>query len=939
MRRFTVLVVALLLIVSANAQTGLIKIKVTDENNLNLPGALVNLENTKYKAITDASGYAFLYNIPHGKYNLKVDYIGYQSFTKAINLSLSTLEITATINSGVNMLKGVVVLGDRLKGQAKALNQQKNGTNIANIISADQIGRFPDANLGDALKRVPGVTMQNDQGEARDIIIRGLAPQFNAVTLNGDRIPSAEGDNRRVQMDLIPSDMVQTVEVNKTVSADMEPDAIGGSVNLVTRAAPNKFRFSGTTSAGYNAVRGGQLANAAIVVGGRIFNKKLGIVFSANVNDNVYGSDNVEAVWAQTAKGVAYVSQHDIRVYNVRRIRRSFQGTIDYKFNARNTITISGMYNWRDDWENRYRLRMRDIVPVLNTAGDITGFNGRARIETKAGINNNRVRSTRLEEQKVQQGSIRGEHILSNKIKLNWSSNYSIASEFRPNERYMDFQNGIVPVRMDITNAEQPLVSFVTPPAPTTFAFRRLWELYGDIRETDWNNKLNLKIPVQWFKDRKGELKVGTRYGWKTKKRDNIYTQYNRVGANIAALANISLLNTFNASNPNYLAGSKYAAGTFVDPGFIGNLNLYNTADFSPQIRPEEFLAGNYNAQEKIYAAYASLDQQLTDRLFVNIGVRFEQTQLAYTGNSLRNGAASSPDKETPAPFNNFLPSIIFKYTTKNDVVLRAAYTTTMARPNFYDLVPYLIVNSSDKTIGSGNTSLKPTVSNNLDFMFEKYYKSVGILSGGVFYKRLNNFFYTLRDNQFTNAKFAQQYPGVLNPILAGENWINTQPFNGDVMNLYGFELAYQRQLDFLPGAWKGLGIYLNYTYTKSSGDIFTPSGIQRSGLSLPGTAPHMLNASLSYENKKFVARIAFNYTAGYLDEIGGDDFNDRFYDKQLFLDFNTSYALKPKLRWFFEMTNITNQPLRYYQGVRERTMQVEYYRERWNTGLKFDLF
>lgn len=129
-------------------------------------------------------------------------------------------------------LKAVTVMGDRLRGQARALNQQRNAGNIGNVISADQIGRFPNQNIGEALRRVPGIAMQNDQGEARDIIIRGLAPQLNSVTLNGTRIPSAEGDNRRIQMDLIPADIIQTLEVNKTLTPDMDADAIGGSVNL-----------------------------------------------------------------------------------------------------------------------------------------------------------------------------------------------------------------------------------------------------------------------------------------------------------------------------------------------------------------------------------------------------------------------------------------------------------------------------------------------------------------------------------------------------------------------------------------------------------------------------------------------------------------------------------------------------------------------------------
>ena len=152
------------------------------------------------------------------------------------------------------------------KGQAKALNQQKSKDNITNIISADQVGKFPDANIGDALKRVPGISMQNDQGEARDIIIRGLAPQLNSVTINGDRIPSAEGDNRRVQMDLIPSDMIQTIQVNKAVTPDMEADAIGGSVNLITRSAPSVFSASITGSYGVNPIRNNPNYNFSAIV-------------------------------------------------------------------------------------------------------------------------------------------------------------------------------------------------------------------------------------------------------------------------------------------------------------------------------------------------------------------------------------------------------------------------------------------------------------------------------------------------------------------------------------------------------------------------------------------------------------------------------------------------------------------------------------------------
>lgn len=226
------------------AQKGVISGKVLDAgDNMPLPGAMLEIVGMNKYTISDYNGrYEFL-NVVVGSYTVQVKYMGYAS-------AKGELVVTAGANAVYNfelVASGTelneVIVGDILKGQAKALSQQKHSKNISNVISSDQVGRFPDANIGDALKRVPGVTMQNDQGEARNIIIRGLAPSLNSVSLNGDRIPSAEGDNRNVQMDLIPSDMISTIEVNKTLTSDMDADAIGGSVNLVTRPTPNGKGF------------------------------------------------------------------------------------------------------------------------------------------------------------------------------------------------------------------------------------------------------------------------------------------------------------------------------------------------------------------------------------------------------------------------------------------------------------------------------------------------------------------------------------------------------------------------------------------------------------------------------------------------------------------------------------------------------------------------
>ncbi|NCU03429.1 MAG: TonB-dependent receptor, partial [Chitinophagaceae bacterium] len=285
------------------------------------------------------------------------------------------------------------------------------------------------------------------------------------------------------------------------------------------------------------------------------------------------------------------------------------------------------------------------------------------------------------------------------------------------------------------------------------------------------------------------------------------------------------------------------------------------------------------------------------------------------------------------------------RYAFSNDFIVKAAWTNALARPKYYDLVPYFNINPNDLELSAGNSALSPVRSSNLDLMAEYYFKSVGIISGGVFYKKIDKFFYTYIDNNYTQSKFAADFPSVNNPIGAGENWEFAQRRNGDGAELLGFEVAVQRQLDFLPGFWKGFGIYTNYTYTHSRATgIYDGSGnLIRNNVKLPGAAPHIFNASLSYENKKLVVRLSGNFTSSYVDDsddagYNQDAFYDRYYGSQFFLDANASYAFTKKLRVFAEANNLTNQPLRYFQGVKERTAQVEYYGARFNAGIKFDL-
>jgi TonB-dependent receptor len=929
--------VALFAAIGSYAQgNGVISGKITDkDNNFSLPGATVRFTGSNRYTVSNQIGdYEFL-NIPAGSYQVEVLYIGYQPVSQDITVEAGkTTVVNFVIGTNSENLNEVVVVGDRLRGQARALNQQKNNQNITNVISSDQVGRFPDANIGDALKRVPGITMQNDQGEARNIIIRGLAPALNSVTINGDRIPSAEGDNRNVQMDLIPSDMIATMEVNKTLTPDMDGDAIGGSVNLITRAAPNSERISATLAGGYAPIRENPIYTAGLVYGNRYLNNKLGVVVSASYNNNDFGSDNVEAVWVNDDAGNTYVEEMDIRKYDVQRIRRSAAVAFDYKFNENNTIYGNAMYNWRDDRENRFRTTYDDIE--ANYAADgttITGFTGRVKRETKGGVDNSRNKSRRLEDQRVQNYSLRGEHLLTPGLDMDWQMNYAKAREYRPGERYIEFEQEGLDFTQNVADPKRPFIG-TTGEDANSFAQSALTENRDDTSESEFGAKINFRFPLSVIDGQKGRLRTGARLRIKDKDRNNIFYSYEPVG-DAPTLAQVS---TSYFGGNGFNPGSKYVPGLFASANYLGNLDLNNTSLFSSELDPSEYLAVNYKAKENIYAGYVRWDQDLTTKLSMILGVRVENTNIDYTGNRVLDEEELEGTITNTNSYTNVLPNLQFKYNATDDLVLRAAFTTALARPDYYALAPYVNNIAADSEIIAGNPDLKATYSYNYDFMAENYFKSVGLISAGAFYKRLNDFIYTYANNQYSAADFSADFPDQANPVPAGEEWNFLQSRNGENVDVYGFEVAFQRQLDFLPGFLKHFGIYTNYTYTKSKAKgIANEDGDERKNVSLPGTAPHMFNGSLFWDNNKFSARVSVNYASDYLDELGPDAFQDSYYDKQLFLDANASYKITKNLRIFAEANNLTNQPLRYYQGISSRTKQVEFYQGRFNLGVKFD--
>jgi len=917
MRKCILLIFIFLCGVLSAQGKGVISGKIVDEDNYSLVGANVRVKGLGLFTVSNQKGEFIILNVLEGKQEVTISYLGYKQETVPVTVENGkTASIKITLKSVGILVNEVVIHGERLSGQAKALSQQRSNDNITNIIAAEQVGRFPDANIGDALKRIPAINVYYDKGEARFANVRGTEPKLNSVMINGERMPSAEGETRAIQLDLVPSDMVQSIEVNKAVLPEMDADAIGGSINLITRSAPNGLRLSGTLGGGYNMLAKQPQYIGSFVLGNRFLDNKLGIVLSGSYFDHNLGSDNAEGVWTKDISGKIYPTNWEVREYQLRRLRQSVSAALDYELSTNSHLFLNAMYNKRNDWENRYRLRFTKMT-VPTAAGLVEKTEIRRQV--KGGIDDDENNNARLEDQRTYSLSLGGNHLIAEMLKMNWNATYSKASEERPHERYLQFRVKSTTVAADLSDIEKP---YFTPTDLSkvgleSFVFHTLTEEYKWTDEKNLNLRINFELPFTTSGEYKNLLKFGGKFTNKDKKRDNNFFTYTP----LSGLKDLSATNWSDYTNPDYLAG-KYQVGVFPTNKFLGSLNLENSALFKKDDTPVEYAAANYTANEKVTAGFVQLNQNLGDKLLLIAGLRLESTSLEYEGNEFNDDTKKITPTKGNDSYTDFLPGLHLKYNFDENTILRAAWTNTLSRPDYYDLVPYRSIAVADGQMFIGNPALKPTRAMNFDLMGEKYFESIGILSTGVFYKSIKDFSYmSVMDNYTFNAK----------------NYKLFQPKNGGKATLFGFEIAFQRQLDFLPSFLKNLGVYLNYTYTDSETDNPAYGGKK---IKLPGTSPHTLNSALTYQDGSLTLGLAFNYTDAYLDPEETDltPGLERYYDSATYLDLTGSYQVIKGLRLFFEANNLLNQPLRFYAGESKRTYQAEYYDRRFSTGLKFDL-
>ena len=904
------------------SKMGTIHGRVIDSSKQILPGASIYIEKLHTGVTSDVNGFYTFANLTPGTYKVKVTYVGYSPVEMTINIPEGkTVEKDVMLNEGLELQE--VVVGGAFTGQRRAINSQKNNMGVTNVVSADQVGKFPDSNIGDALKRISGINVQYDQGEARFGQVRGTSADLSAVTINGNRIPSAEGDTRNVQLDLIPADMVQTIEVNKVVTADMDGDAIGGSINLVTKNTPYRRIFNATAGSGYNAVSKKAQLNLGLTYGDRFFNDKLGVMISGSYQYAPGGSDNTEFEYDVDNDGNVVLKEAQVRQYYVTRERQSYSLALDYEFNANHKISFKGIYNRRNDWENRYRAVYKDLDESDPSEQSVE-------LQTKGGLHD--TKNARLERQQTMDFTLDGDHNLGGRLLMDWAASYSRASEDRPNERYFG-------LKMDNNTGTNLLSTFheVGGRRPySTFAFPSLsdsgWELDEltnsdqSIYENEWKFRLNFELPLK-----KGlfgnTLRFGGKYTNKTKDRETEWYKYDDVFDDNDAWRNHGAAQI----RDGFMAGDNYPRGiNFVSKEYLGSID-FTQMEGEPDY---EEMSGNYHANEQITSAYLRFDQQLGKKLNLMVGLRMEHTALRYRG---LNWTVDEDENESLAStgkrknkYTNWLPSVLLKYDVSDDFKLRASFTETLARPKYSALIPSVNYNSADEEATIGNPDLNPTTSYNFDLSAEYYFKSVGLVSVGFFYKSVHD---VIVDEAWQGMSDEL-------PIQGEYDYDITKPINAYDANLYGIEAAYQRDFSFIHPSLKCVGFYGNYTYTanKTKNYHFEHRVVEDGEeIDMIGSPKHTANASLFFEKWGFNLRLSYNFASSFIDEMGEVAELDRYYDKVNYLDLNAGYTFGKKVKTtiYADVTNLLNQPLRYYQGTKDRTMQAEYYGARFNAGVK----
>ncbi|CAN7157737.1 TonB-dependent receptor [Phenylobacterium sp. LjRoot225] len=812
----------------------------------------------------------------------------------------------------------IVVTGQR-QAQRAAIAEKRSGFVVSDVVSADDIGKMPDHNTAAALRRIPGVSVMEDQSEPRFPTIRGLRSTYNRTTIDGAPVTPVEDNSRTVPLDIVPSVLVSRLEVIKTVTPDVDANAIGGVINVQTRSAFDTGRpfFNGLASYGdyerHGDVRNDKPAYRLAFAAGRTFGPSddWGLVIGGSLEQLDYDIPQVEAAdpsireytaagapvnsGAANGNGVQVPTQVRLFWYNNTKQRKGANAKLEYRPSDSFHWETSALFAKMEDDEERIEYRTEPLGNVANqTAASGSFARGRNIIHVNQPITTRQIglARTAFEWQARPQWKTDGDLV------------YTQGKQEQPNTslefRTVDAEASKYAFTYDTTNRFFPLFTPANEANvrdPANYRLQQQRDAYAESNEHSWQGRLNLAFD-DGREDRSLKLKFGGVLRATDRKSLSSQINYTAGPGFIYTLAEVD------KPGPSELIAGRYLLTPRIDVQqamafFDANRSRFVTSIAAP--------TGNYKVSEDVYAGYGQASYKLGD-LMVLAGLRYERTKVS--SEAVRSTAGVLTPVSNSGRYENWLPSVHLQWNLRRDLIVRAAWTNTIGRPDYSSLAASetLSFDGSQATLTRGNPGLKPRESEGFDLSLE-YYPKDGMISLAVFSKDIKNEIFTL-----TNVENLDVGRGV-EPVLV------STPRNASSAKIRGLEFGVQQAFTFLPEPFNGFGFNGNLTLLDTDFTFLTRAGPRSRGLfQQPDITT---NESIYFQRGPFEARISHNYIGGFLETINDAIPNsDQFWKGRHTYDASVSWRLNSRFGVFVEAQNLSNSGRQEVTGPGQRYLQ-----------------
>ncbi len=861
-----------------------------------------------------------------------------------------TTTTTAGTKRSLTALEEVTVEAQRTS-EGVARQAEFTAPNFVNLTTAEVIRRLPDVNAGEAVARIPGISLETDTGEGRFINIRGLDADLNATTFGGQRMPPSSpaspfSGGRAVAFDSIPIGFVGAVLVTKTLLPEQDAEALGGTIDITPKTVPMNGKPFGELrlGTGLQVLRHTSIVDVAGTVGTRFGGDNTYQPFSILASGAFYsdrrGIDDVEpSYWNAdngATTGVPNKAFDDIqqRYYRYHRDRRAFGGELGYDPDASNHFYARYFNTGYTETVNRQIL---DIQPTvvdgdgnLTLAKSATDPNGYT--DTFTSAKTNRWEQETLN---VQMTAVGGKNEFGDNT-LDYQLGYAEGTYDKPfdyNATWSTDASGTL--AYNNTTAKLPgdwSFSGYNPTDPHNYTLTRIYNYTGHNDDKEWSGKINLVLATHWTGADKESLKIGASARLRT--RTQTASAFRADPTAIGNL-NLSLADASDAGNVSFY-DNRYQNGPNVDASKV--IGIYNSS--SPSGNPRYATADGFEPsyyqkdKEDVYAAYGQYAWNNGPLGLVG-GLRVEHTSATYEGNQF--APTRPPSNITPVSashsYTNLFPSAQARYELDKDLILRAAVSTSIARPGFNQINANAQIDPTGPSVTTGNPDLKPAQALSFDVAIEKSMPHAGVASFGLFDKEIRDYIVPLSTKGAFNSAPSFGLP-------AGTVFSVNSFANSDRSYARGFELNYvQRLKDLVEGPLGGFGVALNYTYVNSQVTIKSPDGSVSNSSSytstLPSTARDTANATLMYESKQLELTLGAMYVGQNLFGYNGGPATNIYSSRRLSMDFGGQYHINDTVTAYVNVKNLLNTPLEFTYGqTGGLVIQREFYKATYLAGV-----